>query len=147
MLGKAPEQNPYFWLILCAEMSGNPWASFEGSSLQSVSLSIHPHHPALSVSLNPPTYLHPQQSSRWQSKLHKRLGDTQRNWSGIKLCCIMAMPNEEVIVKPRDIGKQLNQEERDLELALSLQKQEVENRRAWVVSLARKKKICRQHQR
>jgi len=30
----------------------------------------------------------------------------------------------------------LNQEERDLELALSLQEQEIEERRAWVVALA-----------
>ena len=30
----------------------------------------------------------------------------------------------------------LNQEERDLELALSLQEQEVEERRNWVVALA-----------
>ena len=34
----------------------------------------------------------------------------------------------------------LNQEERDLELALSLQEQEVEERRAWVVALAREQK-------
>jgi len=30
----------------------------------------------------------------------------------------------------------VNQEERDLELALSLQEQEVEERRAWVMALA-----------
>ena len=40
----------------------------------------------------------------------------------------------------RSIGRPCNQEERDLELALRLQKEEVEERRAWVVKLAGREK-------
>ena len=40
----------------------------------------------------------------------------------------------------RIIGTPCNQEERDLELALRLQEQEVEERRAWVVELAGREK-------
>ena len=46
------------------------------------------------------------------------------------------MPYERPRAMPRNIGTRRNQEERDLELALSLQEQEVEERRAWVVALA-----------
>ena len=52
-----------------------------------------------------------------------------------KRCC-SGQDETKQLAKYKIVEEMLNQEEMDLELAVSLQEQEVERRRAWVVALA-----------